>query len=165
MLNQFCIPEIKTIWSWLIILFVALQSLSHVWLFATPWTAVRQAFLSFTISRSLLKPKCTESVMPPNHLVLYHPLVLLPSIFPSIRVFSNESVLRASGGQSVGTAASVLPMNIQCWFPLGWTVLISLKFKGLSRVFSITTVQKHQFSGIHPLWSNSHIHAWLLEKS
>ena len=93
MLNQFCMPEIRTIWSWLIILFVVLQSLSRVWPFATPWTAVRQAFLSFTISRSLRKLKSTESVMPSNQLVLCHPLVLLPSIFPSIRVFSNELVL------------------------------------------------------------------------
>jgi len=111
MLNQFCIPEIKTIWSWLIILFVALQSLSHVWLFATPWTAVRQAFLSFTISRSLLKPKCTESVMSPNHLVLYHPLVLLPSIFPSIRVFSNESVLHIQWPKYWSFSLSISPSS------------------------------------------------------
>ena len=73
-----------------------------------------------------------------------HPLLLPPSIFPSIRVFSNESV---SGGQSIGVSASasVLPMNIQDWFPLGWTGWISLLSKGLSRVFSNTTVQKHQF--------------------
>ena len=93
MFNQFCMPEIRTIWSWLIILFVVLQSLSRVWPFATPWTAVRQAFLSFTICRSLSKLKSTESVMPSNQLVLCHPLVLLPSIFPSVRVFSNELVL------------------------------------------------------------------------
>ena len=73
---------------------VVVQSLSCVQLFATPWTAAHQASLSFTISRSLLKPTFTESVMPSNHLILCHPLLLLPSIFPSIRVFSNESVLR-----------------------------------------------------------------------
>ena len=70
------------------------QSPSHVWLFATPWTAARQASLSFIISQSLLKLKSTESVMPSNHLILCHPLLLLPSIFPSIRVFSNELALR-----------------------------------------------------------------------
>ena len=94
-----------------------------------------------------------------------HPLLLLSSVFPSIRVFSNESVLRASGGQSVGTAASVLPMNIHGWFPLGLTGWISFLSKGLSRVFSNTTVWKHQFFGPQPsLWSNSHICTWLLEK-
>ena len=69
------------------------QSLGRVQLFATPWTAARQASLSFTISQSLLKPMSIELVMPPNHLILCHPLLLLPSIFPSIRVFSNESAL------------------------------------------------------------------------
>ena len=81
-----------------------------------------------------------------NHLILCHPLVLLPSIFPGIRVFLNDSVL-CIGGQSIGASASalVLPMNIQDWFPLEWTGLISLQSKGLSRVFPNTTVQKHQF--------------------
>ena len=70
-----------------------------------------------------------------------------------------------SGGQSIGASASVLLMNIQNWFPLGWTGLISLQSKGLSRVFSKITVQKHKFfSAQLSLWSNSHIHAWLLEK-
>ena len=77
----------------LIILFSSVQSLSHVWLFATPWTATRQASLSITISQSLLKPMSIELVMPSNHLICCHPLLLLPSIFPSIRVFSNESAL------------------------------------------------------------------------
>ena len=85
--------------------------------------------------------------MPSNHLILCHPLLLLPSIFPSIRVFSNE--LFASGGQSIGVSAStsVLPMNTQDWSPLGWTGWISLQSKRLSRVFSNTTIQKHQFFG------------------
>ena len=74
--------------------FSSVQSLSHVWLFATPWTAARQASLSITNSRSLLKLMSIESVMPSNHLILCHPLLLLPSILPSIRVFSSESVLR-----------------------------------------------------------------------
>ena len=72
----------------------SIQSLSHVRLFATPWTAARQAFLSITNSRSLLKLMSIKSVMPSNHLIFCHPLLLLPSIFPHIRVFSNESVLR-----------------------------------------------------------------------
>ena len=74
--------------------FSSVQSLSHVWFLGTPWTAVRQASLSITNSRSLLKLMTIESVMPSNHVILCHPLLLLPSIFPSIRVFSNESVLR-----------------------------------------------------------------------
>ena len=108
-----------------------------------------------------------KSVMPSNHLILCYPLLLPPSIFPSIRVFSNESVFFVSGGQSIGvsTSVSVLPKNIQDWSPLGWTGSISLLSKGLSRVFSNTTVQKHQFFSTQlSLWSNSHIHTWLLEK-
>ena len=87
-----------------------------------------------------------ESAMPSNYLILCCPLLLLPSIFPSIRVFSSESFF-VSGGQSTGasTSASVLPMNIQDWCPFGLTYLISLQSKGLSRVFSNTTIQKHQF--------------------
>ena len=137
---------------------------SCVWLFTTPWTAARQASLSITNSQSSLKLKSTESVMPCKQLILCRPLFLPLSIFPSIRVFSNESV--ASGSQSIGVSAStsVLPMNIQDWFPLGLTGLI-LQSKGLSRVFSNTTVQKCQlFSAQVSLWSNSHIHTWLLEK-
>ena len=87
-----------------------------------------------------------ESVMPSNHLILCHPFLLLPSIFPSIRVFSSESVLYIRWPKYWSfTSAWVLPMNIQDWFPLGWTGWISLLSKGLSRVFSNTTVQKHQF--------------------
>ena len=128
--------------------FSSVQSLSHVWLFVTPWTAARQASLSITNSQSPPKLMSIESVMPSNHFILCHPLLLLPSIFPNIRVFSNESVLRIRC-QSIGVSASasVLPMNIQDWFPLGWTGWISLQSKGLSRVFSNTTVQKHQFFG------------------
>ena len=108
-----------------------------------------------------------EWVMPSNHLILHYPLLLLPSIFPSIRVFSNEKLF-SSGGQNLGisASASVLPVNIQDWFPLGWTGWISLQSKGLSRVFSNTTVQKHQFLGTQlSLWPNSHICTWLLENS
>ena len=143
----------------------SVQSLSRVQLFVTPWTAAHQASLSITNSQSLLKLMCIESVMPSNRLIFCHPL-LLPSIFPSIRVFSNESVLRIRWPNiGVSASASVLPMNIQGWFPLGWTGWISLQSKGLSRVFFNTTVQKHQFFGTQlSLWSNSHIHTWLLEK-
>ena len=89
---------------------------------ATPWTAARQAFLSITHSRSLLKLMSIGSVMPSNHLILFHPLLLLPSIFPSIRVLSNESVLHIrSPNIGASALASVLPMNIQDWFPLGLT--------------------------------------------
>ena len=238
-----------------VIQFSSVQSLSRVWLFVTPWTTACQASLSITNSQSSPKPMSIESVMPSSHLILCCPLLLLPSIPPSIRVFSNESALCirwptywsfsfsispsnehpglisfrmnwlghwsekvkwshsvvsdslqpqglqhtslpcpspipqacsnssplswwchptvsssvvpfssclqsfpasrsfsmswsfASGGHSTGVSASasVLPMNIQDWFPLGWTGWISLQSKGLSRVFSNTTVQKHQF--------------------
>ena len=123
----------------------SVQSLSCVQLFATPWTAARQASLSFTNSWSLLKLMSIELVMPSNHLILCRPLLLLPSILPSIRVFSNESVL-CIRCQSIGASAlaSVHPMNNQNLFPLGLTGLVSLESKGFSRVFSNTTVQKHQ---------------------
>ena len=104
--------------------------------------------------------------MPSNHLIFCCPLLLLPSIFPSMRIFSNE-LLFASGGQSIGASASasVLPMNIQGYFPLELTGLICLLSKGLSRVLS-TTVQKHQFFGAQPsLWSNSHITLLRLDES
>ena len=111
--------------------------LSHVQLFATPWTAACQASLSITNPQSLPKFISIESVMPSNHLILCRPLLLLPSIFPSIMVFP-MSQLFTSGGQSIGVSAStsVLPMNTQDWSPLGWTSWMSLQSKGLSRVFS-----------------------------
>ena len=107
----------------------------------TPWTAACHASLSFTISWSLLKLMSFESMMPSNHLILCHSLLLLPSIFPSIRVFPVSQLL-ASGGQSIGasTSASVLALYIQGWLPLGLTGLISMQSKGLSRVFSSTIV-------------------------
>ena len=141
--------------------------LSHVWLFATPYTAARQASLSFTYSWSLLKLTSIESVRSSNHLILCCFLLLQFSVFPSIRVFSNESAL-AWGGQSIGNSASasVFPMNIQEWFPLGLTGLISLLSKGLSRIFFNTTIQKNKFFDTQPsVWSNSHIHTWLLGKA
>ena len=106
--------------------FVVVQSLSRVQLFVTSWTAACQASLSFTISWSLLKLMSIELVMPSNHLILCRPLLLLSSIFPSIRSFQ-MSLLFASGGQSIGVSAStsVLPMNTQEWSPLRWTGWIS----------------------------------------
>ena len=114
---------------------------------------------SFAIFRSLLKFTSFESVMPSNHLILCCPLLLLPSIYPSIRVFPMSQFL-ASDGQSIGVLASesVLSMNIQGWFPLGLTGLTFLLSKGLARVFSSTTIWKHQFLDAQTsLWSNSHI--------
>ena len=119
-----------------------------------PWTTARQASLSFTNSQSLPRLMSVELVMPSNHLILCHPLFLLPSIFPSIRVFSNESTLLVSIG--VSASASFLPKKSQDWSPLGWTGWISLQFKGVSRIFCNTTVWKHLFFGAQPsLWSNS----------
>ena len=120
-------------------------SLSPVWLFVTPWTAACLASPSFTISRNLLKLMSIELVMPSNHLILCHPLLLLPSIFPAPESFQMSHHF-TSGGQSIGVSASTsdLPMNIQDWSPLGWTGWISLQSKGLSRVFSSTTVQKEE---------------------
>ena len=144
----------------------SVQSLSRAQLFPTPWTAACQASLSITNSQSFLRLRSSESVMPPNHLILCRPLLLLPSIFPSIRVFPRSQFF-TSGGQSISVSASgsVPPENIQDWLPLGLTGWISLQSKELSRVFSNTTVQKHQFvSAQSSLWSNSHIYAWLPEK-
>ena len=130
---------------WLISL-QSVQLVSHVWLFATLWTAAHQASLSITSSWSLLKLISIESLMPSNCLILCCPLLLLPSVFPSSRVFSREWVLHIRWPK-IGASASVLPMNIQDWFPLGLTGLISLQSKGLWRVFPDTTVQKNQFFG------------------
>ena len=125
--------------------FSSVQLLSHVWLFVTPWTAVHQASLSITNSQSLLKHMSIESVMSSNHLIFCHPLLLPPSIFPSIKVFPVSQLLAL--GDQLSASASVLPMNIQDWFLLGQIGWISLQSKGLSRVFSKSTVQKHQFFG------------------
>ena len=127
---------------------------------AIPWTAARQASLSITNSRSLLKLMSKESLMPSNHLILCHPLLFLLSSFPVSGSFP-KSQFFTSGGQSteVSASRSVLPMNTEDRSPLGWTGWISLQSKGLSRVFSNTTVQKYQFFGAQlSLWSNSHIH-------
>ena len=132
--------------------FSSVQSLSHVQLFATSWTAACQTSLSFTISQSLLKVMSIELAMPSNHLILCHPLLLLPSIFPSIRVFSNESVLRISGQSiRISASASVLPMNIQDWFSLGLIGLIS-ESKELSRIFSKKKKRIFSSTTVSVLW-------------
>ena len=124
-----------------------------------------QASLSITNSQSLLKLMFIESVMPSNHLILSSPLLLLPSVFPSIRAFPMSQVFTLDGQSTGATAlASFLPKNTQDWSPLEWTGWISLQ-PVASRVFSNTTAQKHQFfSALLSLWSNSHIHTWPLEK-
>ena len=142
------------------------QLLSCIQLFVTPWTAACQTSLSFTISWSLLKLMSIESVMLSNHLILF---ALFFSCLQSLPASGSSPMnwLIESGGQSIknSASASVLPMNIQDWFLLGLTGLISLLSQGLSRVFSSTTGQKHQFFGAQlSLWANSHIHMWLLEK-
>ena len=138
----------------------SVPSLSRVQLFATPWTAARQASLSITNSQSLLTLTYIESVMPSNHLSLCRPLLLLPSIFPTIRVFSSESVLHIRWSKYWSFSFSISPSSeysglisfrIDCW--------ISLQSKGLLRVFFSTTIQKHQFFSAQPSsQSNSHIH-------
>ena len=123
---------------------VVVQSLRRVWL-CNPWTAACQASLSFTISLSFVKLMSIESVMPSKHLILCCPLFML-SIFPSIRVFSSELALRVKWPKYWSLSFSIVfPVNIQGWFPFGWTGWISLQSKGLSTVFSNTTVQKHWF--------------------
>ena len=114
---------------------VLLFSLNHVQLFVTPWTAAHQASLSFIISWSLLNFKSIESVMPFNHFIPYHPFSFHLRSFPASRIFP-MSQLFTSGVQSIGASTPVLPVNIQGWFPLGLTSLISLLYKGLLRVFS-----------------------------
>ena len=144
--------------------YISLQSLSRVWLFATPWIAARQASLSITNSRSLLKLISIESVMPSNHLILCQPLPLLPSFLPSIKVFSNESALCIRWPKYQSFSFSIIPSNeysgmISSRFD--WFNLLAL----LSRVFPSTTIWKHQFFDAQPSsWSNSHICTWLLEK-
>ena len=151
---------------WITLQFSSVQSLSRVRLFVTPWIAARQASLSITISQSSLRLQSIESVMPSSHLILGRPLLLLPPIPPSIRVFSNESTLLMRWPKyGVSALASFLPKKSQGWSPSEWTGWISLQSKGLSRVFSNTTVQEHQFfSAQFSSQSNSHIHRWPQEK-
>ena len=151
-------PHIHTI--------IVVRSLKCVRLFATSWTAACQASLSFTISHSLLKLMSTESVMPSNISSSVSPFFSCPQSFPASGSFP-MSHLFTPVGQSIGASAlaSVLSMNSQSWFPLGRTGLISWLSKGLSKVFSSTTVQKHKFfsahhsygptfTSIHDYWKN-----------
>ena len=138
--------------------FSSVQLLSCVRLFATPWIAARQASLSITNSWSSLKVMSIKSMMPSSHLILCRPLLLLPPIPPSIRVFSNESTLRMRWPKYWSFSFRIIPSKEH-------PGLISLQSKWLSRVFSNTTVQKHQFFGAQlSSQSNSHIHTWPLEK-
>ena len=149
------------------------QLLSHVWLFPTLWTAAHQVSLSITNSQSLLKLMSIESVIRSNHFILCHPL-LLPSIFPSLRVFSNESVLWISWPNYWSFSFNIRPFSehsgstsfrIDLFDQVKGLTCLILQSKGLLRLFSNTAVQKHQFFGTQPsLWSSSHIRTWLLEK-
>ena len=146
--------------------FVVVQSLSHVQLLATPWTAARARLLWPPLFPGVCSNSCPLSRW--GHLTISSsvtPFSFSLQSFPALGFFP-MSQLFASGGQSFGASASaILSMNIQCWFPLGFTALISLPSKGLWRVFSSTTTWKHQFFGTQPsLWSSSHIHTCLLEK-
>ena len=142
--------------------------LTCVWLFATPWTAAPQASLSITNSRSLLKLMSIKSVMPSNHLILCHPFLLSPSIFPSIRVFSNESALRMSYPKYWSFSFNIFPTNTQDWSPLGWTVgspcsprdsqessptpqFKSINSSALSFLYSPTLTSKHDYWKNHSL--------------
>ena len=130
----------------LFLCFSSVQSLSHVRLFATPWTAACQASLSITSSQSLPKLMSIESVMPSNHLIVCCPLLLLPSIFPSIRVFSNESALRIRWPKCWSFSFSFSPSSGHpglISFRMDWLDLLAVQ----RTLFSNTTVQKHQFLG------------------
>ena len=152
------LPELKHIFS-------SVQSLSHVQLFTTPWVAARQASLSITRLASI------ESVMPSSLLILFVPFFSCPQFLPASESFP-MSQLFAWSGQSTGVSAlaSFLPKKPQGWSPSEWIGWISLQSKGLSRVFSNTTVQKHQFFGPQPSsqpifpWQKPHIHTWPQEK-
>ena len=135
---------------------IVVQLLNHVQFFATPWTVAHQASLSFTISWSFLKLMSIESVMLSNHLILCHPLLLLPSVFPSIRVFSNEMALHIRQPKYWNFNFSIRPFS-------EYSELISFRIdcfdllavQRLSRVFSSTTIQKYQFFSAQPsLWSS-----------
>ena len=140
---------------------IVVQLLSHVLLFEIPWTAARQASLSFTVSKSLLKLMSTESVMPSNHLVLCHPLLLFPWIFPSIRVFSNESSFQWPKYQSFIISPSSEYSGLIS-FRMDWFDLLADQGTLKS---SPAPLGWHQFFSAQPyLWSNSHIHTWLLGK-
>ena len=140
---------------------MVVQSLSHIPLFPTPWTVALQAPLPSTVSQSLVKFTSIEPVMLPNHLILCRPLLVLPSVLPSIRVFPVELALHIRWPKYWSFSFSISPSNecARLIFFVRLTGLISLLSKGLSRVFSRTTIQKHQFFAAQfSLCSNSHIH-------
>ena len=143
-------------------MFSSIQSLSHVQLFETPWTAVHQASLSITNSWSLLKLMSIESVMPSSHLILCHPLLLLPSIFPTIRIFSNKSVLRIRWPEDWSFTFSISPSNEYSRlisFRTDWLYLLAVQgtLKSLlqqhsSKVLSFLNSPTH--TSIHDYWKN-----------
>ena len=138
--------ELSTSWRVKVCLYPYSSAQSLIWfqLFVTPWTAACQALLSIINFQSLFKFMSFESVMPSNQLILCHSFLLVSSVFSNNRVFSKESDLCIRWPE-YWVSASVFPMNIQDWFPLGWTGWISLQSKRLSRVLSHTTFKKHQF--------------------
>ena len=163
--NSFLIQYIQLI-QFSSVHFSSFQSLSRVRLLTTPWITARQDSLSYTISRSSLKLTSIESVMPSSLSSSVGPFSSCPQSLPASGSFP-LSQLYTWGGQSTGVSASASfpPEKSQGWSPSEWTGWISLQSKGLSRVFSNTTVQKHQFFSDQPSsQSNSHIHTWLLEK-
>ena len=140
---------VRSIVSFRLVQFSSVQSISRVRLFVTPWTAAHQAFLYITNSRSSPRPMSIESMMPSNHLILCCPLPLLPSIFPSISVFSNESALHTRWPKYWSFSFNISPCNEHpglISFRMDWLDLLA-QSKGLSRVLSSTSVQKHQFFG------------------
>ena len=147
-------------------MYTVVQSLSCVWLLATPWTAACWASLSFTLSQSLLKLVSVASVMPSNHLILCHPLLLLPSILPSIKVFSNELVLHISWSKYWSFSFGIRPSNVYYGlisFRIDWFDFLAVQgtFKSLLQHHnSKTSILWHSAF----LWSNFHIHTWCLEK-
>ena len=158
-------------WSWCFrVQFSSVQLLSHVRLFVTQWIAAHQASQSITNSQSSLRVASIESVMPSSHIILGRPLLLLPPISPSIRVFSNESTLCMRWPKYWSFSFSIIPSKeIPGWisFRMDWLDLLAVQgqSKGPSRVFSNTTVQTHQFFSAQPSsQSNFHIHTWPQEK-
>ena len=138
------------------------------WCFLTPWTIAYQLSKSFIISQSLLRFKAIETVMPSNHLILCCPLLLQPSVFPSIRVFSNESVLHIRWPKRWSFSFSISPSNEYSGlisFRMNWFDVPAVQGTLKNLFQHHTTVQKHQFFSPQPsLWSNSYIYTWLLER-
>ena len=145
---------------------LVVQLLSCGWLFATPWIAAHEVSLSFSISQSLLRLMSIDLIVPFNHLILYQSLLLLPSVFPNIRVFSNELTLLIRWPKYGTFSFNISPSSEYLGlisFKTEWFILLAVQ--GTLKSLLNTTVQKHQFSSTQPfLWSNSHILTWLVEK-